>query len=164
MPATFENVRLAALSMDNAGLRHSLRTCASDLCLANEKKRWHTCCATRGAKPTRVGKSRYSPFTSSHRFFYRSNFRAVLIACLFKIAQFLKSLGSRRRSIAPGTKREKLIPSWNWTHKCSGKGHGSRSLSSLRVAPRAGCEKLFTEATLSWGQSSYVGRVKSQGC
>jgi hypothetical protein len=40
------------------------------------------------SKTTRVGGSRYSSFTSPHRFFYRSNLRAVPIACLFKIAQF----------------------------------------------------------------------------
>jgi hypothetical protein len=41
------------------------------------------------SKTTRVGGSRYSSFTSPHRFFYRSNLCAVPIACLFKIGQFL---------------------------------------------------------------------------
>jgi len=55
------------------------------------KKKWRTCCATRGAKTTRVGKSRYSSFTSSYRVLRLSigrNSRAVPIARLFKIAQF----------------------------------------------------------------------------
>jgi len=82
---TLENVRLMALSMDRW-----IETLAPDLRLAiPAKKRWRTCCATRGgAKTTRVGGSRYSSFTSSYRFFFRSNLRALPIACLFKIAQF----------------------------------------------------------------------------
>ena len=35
MAATFEKVRLMALSMDNVGLRRSLRTCASRIKNAN---------------------------------------------------------------------------------------------------------------------------------
>lgn len=35
MAATFEKVRLTALSMDNVGLRHSLRTHASRIKNAN---------------------------------------------------------------------------------------------------------------------------------
>jgi hypothetical protein len=46
VPLTLEKVRQMAQSMDNAGLRRSLRR----TCVSRKKKRWRTCCATRGAK------------------------------------------------------------------------------------------------------------------
>ncbi len=83
MPATFKNLAWWRCRWTMPG--------SSDLCLSDEKRRWRTCCATRGAKTTRVGKSRYSSFTSSYRVLRLSvgrNCRAVPIARLFKIAQF----------------------------------------------------------------------------
>ena len=59
MPATFKNLAWWRCRWTMPG--------SSDLCLSDEKRRWRTCCATRGAKTTRVGKSRYSSFTSSYR-------------------------------------------------------------------------------------------------
>jgi hypothetical protein len=80
---TFENVRQMALTMDNVGLRRPLETWAS-----RTKKEVAHLLRHQRSKTTRVGGSRYSSFTSPHRFFYRNNLRAVPIACLFKIAQF----------------------------------------------------------------------------
>ena len=55
----FERVRLMALSMDDVGLRRSLRTYASRIKNANYEKRGGALAgATRGAKTTRVGGSR----------------------------------------------------------------------------------------------------------
>jgi hypothetical protein len=64
-----------------------VETLSSDLCHADKKRGGALAAPPEERKTTRVGKSRYSSFTSSHRFFYRSNSRAVPIACLFKIAQ-----------------------------------------------------------------------------
>src|SRR2546429_416272 len=50
MPATFKNLARWRCRWTMPG--------SSDLCLSDEKRRWRTCCATRGAKTTRVGKSR----------------------------------------------------------------------------------------------------------
>jgi hypothetical protein len=82
-----EKVRLMALSMDNVGLRRSLRTYASRIKNANSEKRGGALAAP-PKEQTRPGWGEAaSSFPSLYRFFYRSNLRAVPIACLFKIEQ-----------------------------------------------------------------------------
>ena len=81
MPGTFKKVCQMAQSMNNAGLRRSLRPV-----LANKKEVAHLLRHQRSKNDPGGGK----PLAPSHLYIassIRSNLRAVPIACLFKIAQ-----------------------------------------------------------------------------
>src|ERR1700693_3135376 len=92
MPGTFEKVCQMAQSMNNAGLRRSLRPV-----LANKKRGGALAAPPEERKTTRVGKSRYSSFTSSYRFFLTDAIfaRRRLHVCS-KLHNFEISRGSRR--------------------------------------------------------------------
>ena len=151
MPATFENV-----SPDGAVDGQCwIETLSPDLCLANsaKKERWRTWCATRGAKTTWVGVAAIGP---SHLHSV-SSIAAIYARCPLHVCSKSHNFEMNRGVTLggpllaePGAK-SLGAPVWNWLRKSSGKGLA------------LGGEKLFTEATLLRGQSSYAGPVKSPG-
>ena len=151
MPATFENV-----SPDGAVDGQCwIETLSPDLCLANSAKKRGGALGAPPEEQKRPGLG-VAAIAPSH-LHIASSIAAIYARCPLHVCSKSHNFEMNRGVTLggpllaePGAK-SLGAPVWNWLRKSSGKGLA------------LGGEKLFTEATLLRGQSSYAGPVKSPG-
>jgi hypothetical protein len=143
----FEKVRLMALSMDNVGLKRSLRTYASRIKNANYEKEVAHLLRHQRSKNDPGGEKSLAP---SH-LYIASSIGAIYARCPLHVCSKLHNLEISRdhdwRFHCSHTRRESLgAQVWNWPPKCCEKESADREVCPKEFLTFVTLISLFFEA------------------